>query len=66
MGNMVLKNINKIYPNGVQAVFDFNLEIKDKEFVRRVYRDVERIAQISGDEDTINLMEDLFDDILTH
>jgi multiple sugar transport system ATP-binding protein len=33
MGNMVLKNINKIYPNGVQAVFDFNLEIKDKEFV---------------------------------
>ena len=29
----VLKNINKVYPNGVQAVFDFNLEIKDKEFV---------------------------------
>lgn len=33
MGSLVLKNINKIYPNGVQAVFDFNLEIKDKEFV---------------------------------
>ena len=33
MGNLVLKKINKIYPNGVQAVFDFNLEIKDKEFV---------------------------------
>ena len=33
MGSLLLKNINKIYPNGVQAVFDFNLEIKDKEFV---------------------------------
>ena len=33
MGNLVLKKINKIYPNGVQAVFDFDLEIKDKEFV---------------------------------
>ena len=33
MGTLVLKNINKVYPNGVQAVFDFNLEIKDKEFV---------------------------------
>ncbi len=33
MGNLVLRKINKIYPNGVQAVFDFNLEIKDKEFV---------------------------------
>ena len=33
MGDLVLKKINKIYPNGVQAVFDFNLEIKDKEFI---------------------------------
>ena len=33
MGTLILKNINKIYPNGVQAVFDFNLEIQDKEFV---------------------------------
>jgi len=33
MGNLVLKHINKIYPNGVHAVFDFNLEIKDKEFI---------------------------------
>ena len=28
-----LQNINKIYPNHVQAVFDFNLDIKDKEFI---------------------------------
>ncbi|GAU75743.1 ABC transporter ATP-binding protein [Fusibacter sp. 3D3] len=33
MANMSLKNVNKIYPNGVQAVYDFNLEIKDGEFV---------------------------------
>ena len=33
MANLVLKNINKIYDNNVQAVFDFNLEIKDKEFI---------------------------------
>ncbi len=33
MASLELKNINKIYPNGVQAVFDFNLKIEDKEFI---------------------------------
>lgn len=33
VASIVLKNINKIYPNKVHAVYDFNLEIKDKEFV---------------------------------
>lgn len=33
MSYLVLKNINKIYPNGFQAVYDFNLEIKKGEFV---------------------------------
>jgi len=33
MATLDLKNINKIYPNGVQAVFDFNLHIDDKEFI---------------------------------
>lgn len=33
MANIVFKNINKIYENNVQAVFDFNLEVKDKEFI---------------------------------
>ena len=33
MATLQLKNINKIYPNGVQAVFDFNLDIADKEFI---------------------------------
>ena len=28
-----LQHINKIYPNRVQAVFDFNLEIKEREFI---------------------------------
>ena len=30
---VVLKNINKVYPNGVQAVFDFNLDIEAHDFV---------------------------------
>lgn len=33
MATLKLKDINKVYPNGVQAVFDFNLEIRDKEFI---------------------------------
>jgi len=33
MATLSLKNIQKIYPNGFQAVKDFNLEIEDKEFV---------------------------------
>lgn len=33
MSTLSLKHINKIYPNNVQAVYDFNLEIKDKEFI---------------------------------
>ena len=33
MANLVLKNIRKVYPNGFEAVKDFNMEIKDKEFV---------------------------------
>lgn len=33
MAGVVLKNVNKIFPGDVKAVIDFNLEIKDKEFV---------------------------------
>lgn len=33
MADLSLKHIDKIYDNNVQAVFDFNLEIKDKEFI---------------------------------
>ena len=32
-GFVVLKNINKIYGNHVQAVYDFNLSIKPQEFI---------------------------------
>jgi len=32
MASISLKNILKVYPGGVKAVQDFNLEIKDKEF----------------------------------
>ena len=33
MATLKLKDLNKIYPNGVQAVFDFNLDIADREFI---------------------------------
>ena len=33
MSSLKLVNINKIYDNNVQAVFDFNLDIEDKEFI---------------------------------
>lgn len=50
----------------VKIIRDSMIEIKDKAFVRSVYRDVDRIAQISGDIDTIEFMKELFNDILTH
>lgn len=33
MADLKFININKVYDNNVQAVFDFNLEVKDKEFI---------------------------------
>ena len=33
MASLSLKHINKTYPNGFEAVKDFNLEIEDKEFI---------------------------------
>ena len=33
MASLSLKNICKVYPNGFEAVKDFNLEIQDQEFV---------------------------------
>ncbi|HOA63461.1 MAG: sn-glycerol-3-phosphate ABC transporter ATP-binding protein UgpC [Acholeplasmataceae bacterium] len=33
MATVTLKNVNKVYPGDVHAVVDFNLHIKDKEFI---------------------------------
>ena len=33
LATLSLRNIDKIYHNGVQAVYDFNLDIADKEFI---------------------------------
>ena len=33
MASLSLQHINKTYPNGFQAVKDFNLEIEDKDFI---------------------------------
>ena len=50
----------------VQIIRDSMIEIKDKDFVKSVYRDVDCIAQISGDIETIEYIKELFNDILTH
>lgn len=33
MATLVFKGLDKVYDNNVQAVFDFTLEVKDKEFI---------------------------------
>lgn len=33
MGTLQFKNINKIYPNGVQAVYDFEMDVNEGEFI---------------------------------
>ena len=33
MSSLSLKNVCKVYPNGFEAVKDFNLDIADKEFI---------------------------------
>ena len=33
MASLTLNHIYKVYPNGVKAVNDFTMEIKDKEFI---------------------------------
>ena len=33
MATIKLEHVDKIYENGVQAVFDFNIDIEDKEFI---------------------------------
>lgn len=33
MASLSFRHIEKIYPNNIQAVFDFNLEVKDNEFI---------------------------------
>ncbi|MCQ2264769.1 MAG: hypothetical protein MJZ46_01835 [Bacteroidales bacterium] len=62
----ILLSMNFSPEKSVQIIRNSMIEIKDKDFVRSVYRDVDRIARISGDEDTIEFMKDLFNDILTH
>ncbi|GAB4262944.1 MAG: sn-glycerol-3-phosphate ABC transporter ATP-binding protein UgpC [Candidatus Promineifilaceae bacterium] len=33
MSELILKNVNKIYPGGFQAIYDFNIEIEHGEFI---------------------------------
>ena len=33
MAELQLRHLDKVYDNNVQAVFDFNLDVKDGEFI---------------------------------
>ena len=33
MADVILRNVNKVYPNGYHAVYDFNMEIEKGEFI---------------------------------
>lgn len=33
MASLSLTNVCKVYPNGFEAVKDFNLEVEDQEFI---------------------------------
>ena len=35
MASLSLTNVCKVYPNGFEAVKDFNLEVEDQEFIRQ-------------------------------
>lgn len=50
----------------IQIIRDSMIEIRDKAFIQSVYRDATRIAKISGDGETIEFMNELFNDILSH
>ena len=45
MASLSLQHINKTYPNGFEAVKDFNLEIEDKEFIIFVLKDETKIDE---------------------
>lgn len=49
----------------LQIIVDSLVEIKDKNFIHSVYQDVKRIAHISGNQDSINFTNELFNDILS-
>ena len=33
MGKIQFQNVNKVYPNGIHAIHDFNLDVDDGEFI---------------------------------
>ena len=71
MASLSLQHINKTYPNGFQAVKDFNLEIEDKEFIIFVgpsgcgksttLRIIAGLEEISGG--TLNIRDKVMNDV---
>ena len=45
MASLSLKNVCKVYPNGFEAVKDFNLDVADKEFIIFVRSEERRVGK---------------------
>ena len=43
MASISFRHLYKKYPGGVTAVSDFTLEVKDKEFIEKEYKDEENV-----------------------
>jgi len=50
----------------IQVIIDSLTEIRDKAFVKSVYRDADHIARISGDKETIEFITEIFNIVLSH
>ena len=54
MASLSLQHIDKIYDNNVQAVYDFNMDINDGEFIVRIERidvgDADEMVRSRGDD----------------
>ena len=48
MASLSLKNLNKIYDNNVQAVFDFNLDVRDGEIRYKTFVNCDGLESLSS------------------
>ena len=55
MANLSLKNIYKTYPNGFQAVKDFNIDIEDKEGTNTTQQGIDELINKAGTTVTVTV-----------
>ena len=75
-GNLIFRGMKKVYPNGVEAVKDFNLEVEPGEFIVLVgpsgcgksttIRMIAGLEEISGGELITNVVNENDDGTITN